>query len=174
ASGAGWSGASSAGIAAGSAASIHARIICGGISILNAGEEAERAGASKISQNRAGEIALRDVSLAIKQEEEKCFVLNDRPADAAAELVSVVVVFADTVEVVDPRVRRKFGIPVDGKDAASELIGSRARCHLNLSGTAAEFGICWCHNYANFIDEIGARIGRGCRADIVAAIADGN
>src|SRR5688572_8428807 len=63
---------------------------------------AEDALACLFSQDCAGKVTLGDVSLPIKQEKEESLVLVDRAADASAILISVIVVFADTLKIVTP------------------------------------------------------------------------
>src|SRR5262249_24725722 len=81
---------------------VNNRIVSGSISVLHAGEEAEKSLPGLVRQNRTCEVALRDIALTIEQEEEKRLVLDDRSADASPELVAVAVVLADAVEVVAP------------------------------------------------------------------------
>src|SRR5207244_6642014 len=52
--------------------------------------------------------------------------------------------------------RITHGLAIPPKNRATILIGTRPRRKLNLSGTAPELGIRWCHDDTNFIHEIRA------------------
>src|SRR3989442_10626844 len=76
------------------------------------------------------------------QEKEKCFVLNQWPAEASSKLISIDVRMVNAVEVVGERVGIPNRIAVRPEKSAAILVGSGSSGHLNLSRTAARFGVC--------------------------------
>src|SRR5215467_4118164 len=108
---------------------------------------------------RQDERALRYLShkpLVIGENEEECFVLDDRTAEASAELIPVSVVLCRPVQVLKIRLRVQDRIVIRVERRAVELVRARARSHLYLSGAAAERGINVVRTHAEFFDHIRA------------------
>src|SRR5690349_7924438 len=93
---------------------------------------------SQVGQNQR---VLRDfahITLIIGEKKEEHFVLDDRTADAAAELIAVGVVLGSALQILEVRLRVQERIVVRIKDGSMNVIRARARSHLDLSCAAAE------------------------------------
>src|SRR5262249_7759024 len=84
-------------------------------------------------------------------------VLDDRPANADAIFIAVVVVFWIAIQVVEPAIGVKCGVVVRPVDTSAESIGSRPRHHLKLSCPARKLGIRRRDDDADFLHQIRTR-----------------
>ena len=71
-----------------------------------------------------------------EQEEEECSILDNRSAEAGAELIAVIVILRNSVEVVEPATGIQRGIVVCPEHASSNLIRSGSRDHADLCRTS--------------------------------------
>src|SRR5262245_19459277 len=96
---------------------------------------------SLFRQVRQNQRVLRDlahITLIVSEDKEEHFVLDDRAADTAAELIAVGVVLGSALQVLEVRLRVQERIVVRVEHRSMKLVRSRARPHLDLSGAAAE------------------------------------
>src|SRR5689334_18253933 len=140
---------------------IHGRRIRQDVTVLNAGEVTENALSRFVRQYGPREIALRDESLAVKQEKEKCLVLDDGATDAPAELIAVVVILSYSLEIVVPGIGAELRVAIRPEQTSMKLIGAGTRGHLNLPGAAPGLGVCGSDDHADFIHQVRAHV-RGC------------
>src|SRR5262249_12864466 len=121
-------------------------------------------------QNAADKCLLEDVALFIEKDKEECLVLDNGSADAATILVPIFIILRDAVEVVKPIARVERGIAIGPEQASAELVGSGSCAHLHLPGTARSLGVHGSRDHANFLDEVGAGVGRGERSETIPAV----
>src|SRR5439155_8206980 len=125
----------------GVAVHVNCRVAGNGVSTLHSGEIPEDSLARLRGQDRAGDILAGRDSVALEQEEEECFVLDDRSTDPASELIAVFVFLLAAFEVIEPGIGIKRSVCVRPKHRTTELVRSRARHELHLAGATSHFGI---------------------------------
>src|SRR5439155_4039160 len=109
------------------ARAINGRIQLSGVAVFDAGEKPEDALARQRRQDVADKRLADHVTLFVDQDEEERLIFDDRPAQSRAELVAVLVIFLNTIEVVEPFAGVERRIAVRPKRAAAKLVGSRPR-----------------------------------------------
>ena len=109
-------------------------------------------------------------ALFVDKHEEKCLVLDDRPAETPAKLIPVFIILRNAIKVVEPVAGIQCGIAVVPKQTAAELIGSRPCHHLHLPGAPFRLGIDWSSDDADFLDQVGTDKIDGIGAMVVPAV----
>src|SRR5262249_40655395 len=138
--------------------SVDSGIVLRGILIVGSRKESEDPLPGLLREYRSYEGLLEEVALFIDEDEEECFVLDNRTAKTCAKLIAVFLVFLNTTEVVEPVAGIERGVPSVPEDAAPVLVRSRARGHLDLSVTASHFRIHRRRNHPDFFDQVGTDI----------------
>jgi hypothetical protein len=156
----------------GVAVHVNCRVAGNCVSVLHPGVIPEDALARLRRQDRTCDILARRDTVALEQEKEKCFVLDNRSTEPESELIAVLVILLTAFEVIAPGVGIKRRISVRPKRGTAELVGSRARHQLHLAGAASHLGIRWRDNDANFFDQVGSHIGHRTCTGVVPAISD--
>ena len=84
-------------------------------------------------ENRRDNILLFDVALLINKDKKERFVLFDRSAEPAAELVSVLIVFLSADQVLKPALGRQHRVPVGIEQRSVEVVSAGTGLHPDLS-----------------------------------------
>ena len=159
----------------GIALEIDCRVVRNGVAALHSGKISKDALTRLCGQHIPYNGIACCETLAVIQKEEECLVLKDRSAEPSAKLVPVIVILRNAVKIVEPIAGVERRIPVRIKDRTAELVGSRARRHLDLAAPPSQLRICGRDDDAYLLHQVRTGIRNRIRAAvIVPRIVDTN